>query len=400
MSTITLIEHRQTHKGHVLFSELDKLCFLSKNLYNATLYKVRQHYFETEKYLNYNAVNKEFTHSKQQDYIALPAKVSKMTQMLLDKNFKSFFGGLKSEKVKTAKIPNYLPKDGRQVVTYSKQALSFKKKGYVRLSKTDIFIKTNKVNIQFVRLVPKGNHINIEIGYKQSVKEVKSNGNIASIDLGLNNLVTLVSNVTRPLIINGKPLKSINQYYNKEKAIEKSILSKHNKKSSNRLNSLHLKRNNKVKDYIHKSTHKVVNHLVSNDITTLVIGYNKGWKQDITLGKKNNQNFVNIPFLMLINQLKYKAELEGIQVILQEESYTSKCSFFDNEDIKKQVTYKGKRIKRGLFKTSSGQLVNADINAALNIFKKYLIKHAAWDKNMFLNLVEVSSRPLASAINL
>lgn len=143
-----------------------------------------------------------------------------------------------------------------------------------------------------------------------------------------------------------------------------------------------------------------MNHLVSNDITTLVIGYNKGWKQDITLGKKNNQNFVNIPFLMLINQLKYKAELEGIQVILQEESYTSKCSFFDNEDIKKQVTYKGKRIKRGLFKTSSGQLVNADINAALNIFKKYLIKHAAWDKNMFLNLVEVSSRPLASAINL
>ena len=179
-----------------------------------------------------------------------------------------------------------------------------------------------------------------------------------------------------------------------------SELSKHNKKSSNRLNRIYLKRNNKVKDYIHKTTSKVLNHLVSNNITTLVIGYNKEWKQDITLGKKNNQNFVGIPFLMLVNQLMYKCELQGIKVVIQEESYTSKCSFLDNEDIKKHETYKGRRLKRGLFRASNGSLINADTNGALNILKKYLLEQEAWNKNIFLNLVEVSSRPIASAINL
>ena len=389
-------------RSKTIFDQLDNLCFLSKNLYNATLYSVRKYFFETGKYLNYNEVNKDFTHSKQVDYVALPAKVSKMTQMLVDKNFKSFFGCIKSDKVSRGrvKVPNYLPKDGRQVVTYTKQALSFVKKGYIRLSKTDIYIKNTRDDIQFVRIVPNGDHIVLEIGYRVSVSDRRDSELIAGIDLGLNNLVTLVSNASEPLIVNGRPLKSINQFYNKELASRKSVLETFGRKNSNSLQRLHLKRNNKVKDYIHKTSREVVNHLVSNNITTLVVGYNRGWKQDINLSKKVNQNFVQVPFLMLVEQLRYKCNLEGISFHLQEESYTSKCSFFDGEDIKKHISYLGRRVKRGLFKTSSGRLVNADINAALNITKKFLTKKEAWNENLFSDFVEVSSRPLASAINL
>ncbi len=392
-----LVEQKQIAKNHVLYQELDNLCFLSKNLYNATLYEVRQHFFKTKKYLNYNAINKQFTDENQPDYRALPAKVSKMIQMLVDSNFKSFFGGVKSDKVKNPKIPNYLNKNGRQIVTYTKQALSFQKEGYVKLSKTNIYIKIDK-RIKFVRIVPKGNHISLEMGYEKKEEKPKKNKNIASIDLGINNLITLVSNTANPLIINGKPLKSINQYYNKQKGQKKSILMSQGKKTSKSLERLNLKRNNKVKDYIHKSTFKVVNHLVSNQISKLVIGYNKGWKQDIAIGKRNNQNFVNIPFYMIVEQLKYKCKLKGIEVVIQEESYTSKCSFLDKEEVKKHSNYKGKRVKRGLFKSSKGILINADVNAALNILKKSM-KKVAWDE-IYSDLVEVSRTPLVSTINL
>lgn len=238
----------------------------------------------------------------------------------------------------------------------------------------------------------------VEIGYKVQNKDSIANQNIASIDLGINNLISMVDNVTKKgIIINGKPLKSINQYFNKQKSEIQSILIRSNKKySSQKIQKLYVKRNNKIKDYIHKTTRYIMNHLVSNNISTLVVGYNKNWKQDISIGRVNNQNFVQIPFLMILNQLKYKCELEGIVLEIQEESYTSKCSFLDNEEICSHLKYKGLRIKRGLFKTSFCKLVNADINASCNILRKYLKKESnKFDVKKTLNdLVEVFSTPL------
>lgn len=193
------------------------------------------------------------------------------------------------------------------------------------------------------------------------------------------------SNVVKPFSINGRPLKSINQYYNKEKARLQAHL-KGNKKTSKRIYSITNKRNNKVKDYLHKSSRKIVNFLVSNNISTLIIGYNEEWKQNINLGRANNQAFVNIPFYTFIKQLEYKCKLEGISVILTEESYTSKCSFLDGESIEKHNNYLGKRIKRGLFRSAEGKLINADLNGSLNILRKVV--------GDFSYPIEVCSTPL------
>lgn len=397
-------------KSHPFYKELDKLCFLSKNLYNSTLYTVRQHYFETHKYLNYNAVNKLFTDNKQVDYCALPRKVSKMTQQLVDKNFKSFFALLrlkqKGEYDEPVNIPNYLDKvKGRQVVHYDKQALSFKaKEGFIKLSGTNIYIPlTNDITkdiVRYVRIVPKShNIIDVEIGYKTEVPEIEYNNRIASIDLGINNLATVTSNVFSPFIINGKPLKSINQYYNKHLADLKSFqMLKGNKKSTNRIKALTVKRNNKVTDYMHKATRLITNHLVSNNISLLVIGYNKGWKQDVNMSKKNNQKFVQISFLKFINLLTYKCRLAGITVVTNEESYTSKCSFIDKEPIQKHSIYLGKRVKRGLFRTLNKNYINADVNGSYNIMKKYLITQEAWNENIFSDCVEACSTPVVFTI--
>lgn len=397
-------------KSHPFYKELDKLCFLSKNLYNSTLYTVRQHYFETHKYLNYNAVNKLFTDNKQVDYCALPRKVSKITQQLVDKSFKSFFALLrlkqKGKYNEHINIPDYLDKvKGRQIVHYDKQALSFKaKEGFIKLSGTNIYIPlTNDITkdiVRYVRIVPKPhNIIDVEIGYKVEVPEIEYNNRIASIDLGINNLATVTSNVFSPFIINGKPLKSINQYYNKHLADLKSFqMLKGNKKSTNRIKALTVKRNNKVTDYMHKATRLITNHLVSNNISLLVIGYNKGWKQDVNMSKKNNQKFVQISFLKFINLLAYKCRLAGITVVTNEESYTSKCSFLDKEPIQKHSTYLGRRVKRGLFRTLNKNYINADVNGSYNIMKKYLITQEAWNENIFSDCVEACSTPVVFTI--
>ena len=359
--------------------ELDELCFKSKNLYNRALYLVRQHYFETKSYLNYFEVNKLMVESKNDDYYALPTKVSKQTLMLLDRNFKSFFSLVKNKQSsnydKPVRIPKYLDKEGRNITVFPKDAVSKKylNKGLIKLSSLSIEIptkKANESNLVEVRVLPRNNHHVVEVVYKvDEVKPKSDNGRYASIDLGLNNLATVSSNVVKPFIINGRPLKSINQYYNKEKARLQSHL-KGNQRTSKRIYSITNKRNNKVKDYLHKSSRKIVNFLVSNNISTLIIGYNEEWKQNINLGRTNNQAFVNIPFYTFINQLDYKCKLEGINVILTEESYTSKCSFLDGETIEKHESYLGKRIERGLFKSAKGKLINADLNGSLNILRK------------------------------
>ena len=356
------------------------MCFLSKNLYNKALYLVRQHYFSTKTYLDYYKVNRLLIDSKDVDYYALNTKVSKGTLLLLDRNFKSFFSLVKKRKgkdyEKAISIPKYLDKQGRYIVVFEKGAVSkkFLKKGLIKLSNisNNFVTKVTIDNIVEVRVLPRNNHHIVEVVYKKEEKPLLSNnGRYAAIDLGLNNLATISSNVEKPFIINGRPLKSINQRWNKHKANLQSRLTD-NKKSSKQIVLITNKRNNRVKDYLHKSSRKIVNFLVSKNISTLVLGYNEEWKQNISIGKINNQSFVSIPFYTFIQQLQYKCKLEGINVVLTEESYTSKCSFLDNESIEKHDSYLGKRIKRGLFKTAKGRLINADLNGSLNILKKVI----------------------------
>ena len=401
-----LIEKHVINKHHIYFNECQHLTFLSKNLYNATLYCVRQQFIRNRYYLTYNEINKKFTHRNQHDYRQLPSKVAKHTQKLVDKNMKAFFALLKLKKNNQydgrVNLPKYLAKDGLQVIHYEKGALSFKKrKGYIHLSQTNIFIKTKQDidKIKYVKIVPKGNHFVIMVGYKHDASShLKDNGRYASIDLGLNNLITVSSNVMRPFIINGKPIKSINQYYNKYIAKMQSKLNA-NKKTSRYINDLYKRRSHKIDDYLHKSTKQLVNQLVSNQINTLIIGYNKGWKQDINTGKRNNQNFVHVPFQRMIHMLTYKCNQVGINVILQEESYTSKCSFLDNESICKHVTYSGKRVMRGLFITNKHKEINADLNGALNIMKKCLLKQEVWNEKIFSDCIEVCSMPTLKKYN-
>jgi putative transposase len=374
--------------------ELDEVCFKSKNLYNKALYLVRQHYFNTKEYLDYFKVYHILSDSKDEDYYSLPTRVSDQTLRLLDKNFRAFFSLIKKKKEgsydKPVKIPKYLEKDGRTIAIFTKWSVSkvYLRKGLVKLSKLDILIptKVKESELVEVRILPRNNHHIVEVVYEVENKETKiDNNRYASVDLGINNLMTVSSNVTKPFIINGRPLKSINQYWNKEKARLQSLL-KGNKQTSKRIQSITNKRNNKVNDYLHKSSRKLVNFLVSNNISTLVVGYNEEWKQEVNLGKRNNQSFVYIPFCTLIKQLEYKCKLEGINFILTEESYTSKCSFLDNEEVCKHENYLGKRIKRGLFKSKEGKLINADLNGSLNILKKVV--------GEFQYPIEVCSTPL------
>lgn len=376
-----LVERHIIKSNNPLQKELDNVCFLSKNLYNKALYLVRQHYFSTKEYLDFYKMYKYLTENKDIDYYAVGnTKVANQTLRLLDRNFKSFFALIKKKKNKeydkSVRIPRYLDKQGRYVAVFNKEAVSIKflKKGLIKLANISNVIKT-KVKLEDlkeVRVLPRNNHHIVEVVYKKEEKPLlANNGRYASIDLGLNNLATISSNVEKPFIVNGKPLKSINQRWNKHKANLQSRLTS-NKKSSKQIELITNKRNNRVKDYLHKSSRKIVNFLVSKNISTLVIGYNEEWKQNISIGGVNNQSFVSIPFHSFIQQLEYKCRLEGINVVLTEESYTSKCSFLDNEPLGKKDSYLGKRVKRGLYKTAKGRLINADLNGSLNILKKVI----------------------------
>ena len=402
MSDIMILcERHIIKKSHPFYDECDNLTFLAKNLYNATLYYQRDGFFKKD-FKNYYDVNRFFVHSNQKDYRALPTRVSKQVQMLVDKSFKSYFALVKkkvsSDYSRSVGIPRYLNKTkGRCVVPYPKDALSLKNEGFVKFSKTDIVIKTkvSRENIKAARIVPRGNHFVIEILYKATMKPLKSDKpkRVAFVDPGLNNLMTVTSNCFNPMIYSGKPLKSINQLSNKNIADLKSKLSERGLRTSSLLQSIYSKRSRRLTDLLHKITTKLVNQLDSHNIDTVIFGHNIGQKQDINLGKVTNQNFVQIPFTQLMQLLKYKCELRGIRFIETEESYTSKCSFLDEESICKHSTYQGNRTKRGLFQTSSGKLINADVNGSLNIGRKYLTKVNMYTKQLHEDLVRFMVNP-------
>ncbi|MEG4628712.1 transposase [Microcoleus sp. AR_TQ3_B6] len=369
------------------FAEIDELAFKSKNLYNAATYVIRQSFIYGWGYINYNEMNRLMKYH--QAYKALPAKVSQQILMILDKNWKSFFEAVKAYKADDSKftgrpkLPKYKDKaKGRNILIYTIQAISRKqlKKGIIKLSGTEILINT-KVNpdrICQVRLVPKCDSYVIEVIYDEPESTVSNDILAASIDLGLNNLVALTSNQPGfiPLLINGRPLKSINQFYNKRSSHLQFQL-KGSRKSSPRIQRLTRCRNQKVDNYLHHTSRLIVDHLVAQKIGILVIGKNAQWKTEIDLGKQTNQNFVSIPHARLIEMLEYKARLVGVKVIVQEESYTSKSNFLNLDPIPvyghtgaDDMVFSGKRIKRGLYKTSVGQLINSDVNGAYNILRK------------------------------
>lgn len=375
-----LVEKHIIKKSHKFYAQIDNACFLSKNLYNHANFIIRQSFINDNKYINYNAIQKIM--QSEESYKNLPAKVSQQILKVLDKNWISFFKSIKDwsknkDKYKgKPKLPKYKNKiTGRNLLIYTIQAISKKEldRGCVKPSGLNIKIKTQKQNIQQVRIIPKNNQFVIEIVYNGDSIELDidlDKSNFISIDIGLDNLATITSNKTglNPIIINGRVLKSINHYYNKKKALLQSFVG--DKGKSNKIYKLTNKRNNKVLDYLHKSSRYVVDLCLFNGIGKVIVGKNKQWKQDINIGKSNNQKFVSIPHSQFIDMIVYKAKLLGIGVIINEESYTSKCSFLDNEPVKKHEVYLGIRVKRGLFKSSTGIKINADCNGSLNIARK------------------------------
>ena len=364
------------------YNELDRMLFLSKNLYNACLYIERQKFFEKRDskdssikgFLTNFELSKQLQDANNLDYRALPVAVSQQVCKQVYLAYKSFFALYK--KGLKARIPKYLDKTkGRNRLSFPKNAISRTiKNGVIKLTGLDCTFELPEYidykTIQQIDIIKTQNKtIKVLIIYSVPKVPLKEDNNrVLGIDLGLNNLMSVVSNTNdfKPLIYDGKYLKSVNQFCNKQvsklKSLSKNIITE-------KICSIYRNRINKINSCLHRYSSDLINQAVSNNFNTIVIGKNTSWKQEINLGRVNNQNFVCVPFNSLINKIKYKASLKGIKVIETEESYTSKCSFFDDEFPCKHDIYQGERIHRGLFKSSKGT-INADLNGALNIIRK------------------------------
>lgn len=401
-----LVEKHQIDKNHSSFKECDFLSYISKNLYNSAIYHVRQFYINHNKSLikptivngktmNYwvfdktqlyhaNKNTQDFRTINHPEYngFSCNTKILKQTLIQVERVFRGYVNGTKEYYKNPSKfnglprLPNYKQKNGRNEVTIPKEAISFvKRKGYAKIANTNIFVKlinATEETTKEIKIVPRANYYEILISYE--VKEAQlssSNNKLAGIDIGLNNLVALSSNdiAMKPSLINGRPLKSINQYYNKKSAKMKSLLPK-GIFWSKALSRLTRKRNNKIQTELHNITTYIINELVKHGIDTLIVGNNVWMKKGINIGKVNNQNFVSIPYYKLRRMLEYKCKRVGIHYIETEERYTSKCSFLDMEDMCTHLVYKGTRTHRGLFVDSVGNKINADLNGSLNIIRK------------------------------
>ena len=382
--------YKYKYKGNKADTErILNYCEVSKNLYNQALYVVKQSLKEN-KFLFYNDIEKIMKTTPNLDgeinYRLMPkAQSAQQCLKVLDKSLKSYFKSIKDwskhkDKYKgKPKLPNYKKEYNHLILT--SQSCQIKEK-YIYLQKDlKIFIpqwdkyKNRLLNFKQVRINPlrNGKTIEIEIIYEVETKNAKLNyDKCCSIDLGVDNLVTMVSENEQPIIYNGKQIKSVNQLFNKCLAERKSKLDKCNKgkRTSNQINNFYEKRKNKMSDLLHKVSRHIIRYMLSREIGTIVVGYNRGWKDSIRIGKRNNQTFVQIPYKTLISYLKYKCEMNGIKLIETEESYTSKCDALAMEMIEKHEVYQGKRIKRGLYQSSVNKLINADVNGALNIMLK------------------------------
>ena len=387
------VKQQLKHLSKEEYLSLRELSHTAKNLYNQAVYNIRQYYFQEKKYLSYQ--NNYAVLKTSENYKLLNSNMAQQILKEVDGSFKSFFNLLKKKNKgmynAKVKLPSYLPKNSFTTLVI----------GFVRLNEDTLVIpysnsfKKNhkKISIKIppilldkkikeIRIIPKFNARFFEVQYTYEVQEEQRNldkNHALAIDFGINNLATCVTSKGRSFIIDGKKLKSINQWFNKENARLQSIKDKqkYGKKPTLRQKYLYSSRNNKVNDYMSKTARKIINYCLENNIGTLVCGYNETFQRNSNIGKANNQTFVNIPFGKLREKLEYLCKLYNLRFVEQEESYTSKSSFFDMDilpkfEADKPQTYSflGKRIKRGLYQTSKGYIFNADVNGALNILRK------------------------------
>ncbi len=388
------VKQQVKHLSKEEYNILRELCHTAKNLANEAIYNVRQYYFTEGEYLRYE---KNYTLLKDSpNYKMLNSNMAQQILKEVDGAFKSFFGLLKLAKkgkysFRDCKLPHYLPKDGFTTLVIGFVRLNGNK---LILPYSNTFRKTHKPfeirippiladkKIKEIRIIPKSKARFFEIQYTYETECIQRNlnqNNALALDLGVNNLVTAVSSKGRSFIIDGKRLKSVNQWFNKENSRLQSIKDKQgfHKKTTNCQKILADKRNRQVNDYMSKTAKKIINYCITNNIGTLVVGYNETFQRNTDIGRQNNQNFVNIPFGKLRSKLEYLCELNGIAFVKQEESYTSKASFWDkdviplyNADNPQKYHFSGKRVKRGLYRTANRKLLNADVNGALNILRK------------------------------
>jgi IS605 OrfB family transposase len=379
-----LVEQHSIDRHDPRFAVIDPACFASKNLYNAGLYILRQAFFAQDHVPSYAKLAhclKDTT-----EFRALPAKVAQWTVRQVCTDWSNFWKAHSAYQrsphkfTGRPKLPHYKPKaDGRNLLVYTRQAISGPalKEGRIYPSQLGIKVHTKRKELQQVRIVPHASHYVVEVVY--SVKPTSRTANklypkwAASLDLGIDVLAAVTSNKKGiiPFLVNGRPLKSVNAYYNKRRADFQASLPR-GQYTSHRLTSLTDKRNRKVDHYLHWASRTIVDWMVSERIGTLIIGHTRGWKQEVNIGSVNNQNFVASPHSRFIHMLTYKAQREGIRVIVQEEGYTSKCSFLDLEPIRKHAQYCGRRVKRAEFISAQGQPIHADVNGSYNILRKAL----------------------------
>ena len=383
-----LVEQHCISKSDPRFAVIDAAAFASKNLYNQATYQIRQAYIHEGKYLPYAEIYHRVKHLA--CYQALPRKVSNAILILIDKNWRSFRNALKawyeepSRFTGKPRIPGYKHKEkGRAILIYDMQAIGKKalKRGMIVPSGLGIEIgtKQKRADIDQVRIVPRGSYYVVEVVYRKAIKQADVDPHlVAALDLGVNVLAVATSTKVgfSPLLINGRPLKSINQQYNQQRAHHQSQLSLQNRFTSRQLDRITTKRNRRVNAYLHTASRRIIDTLVKEGIGLLVIGKNRYWKQDVEMGKKKNQQFVQIPHARFIDMLTYKAELVGIKVIIREESYTSKASFLDLDPIPTYERalagthqFSGSRAGRW-YRSQHGRRVHSDTNGSYNILRK------------------------------
>ena len=389
------IKQQVKHLTKEEYNILRELCRTAKNLTNQAIYNIRQHYFQEKQYLRYEANYHEMKSC--QNYKLLNSNMAQQTLKNVDQMFKTFFALIKLAKqgkynFKYIKLPNYLPKNGYSNLIIGQIRLrkdniltipfsnTFKKKYNTKIEIKIPSVLENK-KIKEIQIIPKFNARFFEIQYTYEIQEKKLNlntNNALAIDLGVNNLCTCVTNTGKSFIIDGRKLKSINQFFNKQNAKLRSIKDKQSiERQTKQQYLIFNKRKNRVNDYINKTCRYIINYCLSNDIGTLVIGYNQSFQCKANLGKKNNQIFTHLPFGKIREKLEYLCKRYNINYVLQEESYTSKASFFDNDvlpiynmDNPQTYEFSGKRIRRGLYQTKNNYRFNADCNGALNILRK------------------------------
>lgn len=356
------------------------MCFNSKNLYNYANYLIRQGFVKKNIVLPYNEIRRICTNSE--PYKAIGSNTGQETLRALDKSWKSFliiskgYSKNPSKFLGKPRIPKYLKKNGRYMVGLDSNKVGIKN-GYIffkwKICKfMNNYFKTNISENERViqcRFVPKGNGYYLELVYQIKIPDcIEEVNKVAGIDLGVENFITMVNNIGEtPIIIKGGILKSINQYYNKKKAYLQSDLKMKNKHDwSKRLQRLTDKRFKKIEYEMHCISKTIINWCIKYHIDTIIVGRNKGWKQDTD----RLQNFTYIPFEIFERMLVYKCENAGIKCFLVNESYTSGTSFLDNELPCKENYNKDRRIHRGLFISNRGITINADVNGAYQIINK------------------------------